>query len=394
MDPFTSFFRLPKLRVLKSYNGPDDSITVEAESTSTSSVCGNCASLCHKIHDYQKSTVRETDHVKKKVKLKIKKKRYRCENCKKVHTEYIPGISYRAKTTERFRRWVFEECLRASSLSLAAKKCRVSIWFVFNYFHQMLRVKLKEFNNPWPKYLGIDEHSFRRNKQTGEVEFVTVFVDHVNKRIRKIVLGRDRLTLIEAIKNISGAQHVKAVSIDLSGGYREFVKEAFPKALIVEDKFHVMRLFGKVITRARIDIFGDKRKTELFQLLKTSRKKLGKKGKEKLDALLLPHPKIREAYLLKVKMYEIYRKSTISLAQLDYSRMLEGMKLSNNPYVHTLRLTLYSWKEEILNYFKVKITNARVEAFNNICKKIKRKAHGYRNVENYANRCLGETLLL
>lgn len=183
--------------------------------------------------------------------------------------------------------------------------------------------------------------------------------------MRAIVLGRDKITLSKAIKNIDGATKVQAVSMDLSEIYRTFVKGAFPNAAIVADKFHVMRLFGRLITRERIDVFGDKRKTELSRLLKTSQKKLTQQKSKWLRKLLEPHPNLREAYDYKVSMYWIYRKTTKSLARKSYINLLDEMAHSKNPHVATLRSTLQSWMNEILNYFQFKITNARVEGFNN-----------------------------
>ena len=177
------------------------------------------------------------------------------------------------------------------------------------------------------------------------------------------------------------------------GAYREFVKEAFPNAAIVADKFHVMRLFGKLITRERIDAFGDKRKTELALLLKRSQKNMTSAASARLRELLEPHPKLREAYAFKVAMYWTYRKATKALARKSYISLLDEMARSKNPNVAPLRATLLSWINEILNYFDHKITNARVEGFNNKCKQVKRKGYGYRKVENYARRCLGESLL-
>lgn len=393
MNPFTAFFALPKVTILNSNLNKLKEIVITAHSNSHSSVCRKCAALCFLTHDYRTVSIREPDHIKKKVWLILKKKRYWCHNCNSVHSESIPGISHRGRSSERFRRWVLETALRASSLALAAKTCRVSMWFIFHYFHRMLRTKLREYQNPWPQFIGIDEHSFKRNKSNGDVEYVTVFVDHINKRMRAIVLGRNKVTLLQAIKNIDGSHNVKAVSIDLSGNYREFVKEAFPKASIVADKFHVMRLFGRLITRERIDALGDKRKTEVSQLLKCSQKKMTRSLSEKLARLLEPHPKLYEAYRYKVLMYNIYRKTTKALARECYIKMLDEMARSKNPNVASLRETLLSWMKEILNYFDYKITNARTEGFNNKCKQVKRRGYGYTKFENYARRCLGESLL-
>lgn len=393
MKPFTSYFALPKVALTNSSFGPNAEIILSAQSTSTDSVCPHCNTLCKKIHGYRKIKIREPDMIKKKVFLDLKKTRYWCDNCNRAHLEFISGISYRARTSQRMRAWVCDVALRSSSLALASRSCRVSVAFVFRYFHQMLSVKLREFANPWPKFIGIDEHAFKRNRLTKDVEFVTVFVDHVNKRLRCIALGRDKLSLIDAVKNIDGAERVAAVSIDLSIVYREFAKEIFTKARIVADKFHVMRLFGRLISKERIAATGDKRQTELCQLLKRSQKSHSKNSRERLTQLLTPHKMLHQAYLFKVKMYWLYRQPNKAKAHKHFIELTDGLaRVSNNSF-QQLRQTLLNWKNEILNYFDFKITNARVEAFNNRCKVVKRKGYGYRNFSNYARRCLGETLL-
>jgi len=42
------------------------------------------------------------------------------------------------------------------------------------------------------------------------------------------------------------------------------------------------------------------------------------------------------------------------------------MALSKLPEIKTLRKTLVKWRQEILNYFRTRITNARTEGFNNV----------------------------
>lgn len=393
MDTFTSYFALPKVVIEKSCASRYGEVHLYAKSISTDSVCRSCGHICAKLHDYQTVRIREPDVIKRKVILILRKKRYWCNNCNKAHSEYIPGISPRARTSERFRRWVFDTALRFSSLTLTSKYCRVSSWFVFHYFHKMMQLKLREFQNPWPSRLGIDEHSFKKNKRTGETEYVTVFVDHINRKMRMIVLGRCKTDLLQAIRGIKDADKVQAVSIDLSNGFREFVKEAFPNASIVADKFHVMRLFGKLITRERIDALGDKRRDEISLLLKIRQSKMSDIQRRLLKVLLGALPKLREVYEYKIKMYKVYRQPNKSFARKCFIELLDQMALSLNPLVATLRDTLRNWFNEILNYYNYKITNGRVEGFNNKCKQVQRKGYGYRNIDNYVRRCLGESLL-
>jgi transposase len=43
------------------------------------------------------------------------------------------------------------------------------------------------------------------------------------------------------------------------------------------------------------------------------------------------------------------------------------------PELETLRRTLRAWRNEILAYFKTRLTNARTEGFNNVAKVVKKR---------------------
>ena len=59
------------------------------------------------------------------------------------------------------------------------------------------------------------------------------------------------------------------------------------------------------------------------------------------------------------------------------------MALSKIKEIKTLRRTLMKWREEVLNYFENRITNARTEGFNNVAKLIQKRAYGVKSFEFY-----------
>ena len=67
---------------------------------------------------------------------------------------------------------------------------------------------------------------------------------------------------------------------------------------------------------------------------------------------------------------------------------MDQMAHTKLPEIKTLRKTMLKLSEEILNYFKTKITNARTEGFNNLAKLYQKRAFGYKNFENYRLRLL------
>ena len=63
--------------------------------------------------------------------------------------------------------------------------------------------------------------------------------------------------------------------------------------------------------------------------------------------------------------------------------MTDEMSFSHLKEIQTLRRTLLKWREEILNYFTTRLTNARTEGFNNKAKVVKRRAYGYKSFETH-----------
>lgn len=97
--------------------------------------------------------------------------------------------------------------------------------------------------------LGIDEHFFTRRR--GFPEYVTVFTDLNKRKLFEVAGTKAKKKLIEDLKLIPGRDRVRVVCIDLAPGYRSLVKEFFPNARIVADKFHVLKLLSTEIMKER-----------------------------------------------------------------------------------------------------------------------------------------------
>ena len=57
-----------------------------------------------------------------------------------------------------------------------------------------------------------------------------------------MVLGRSEASLRRYLSQLTGRDRVQFVVMDLSETYRKIVQQYFPKAKIVADRFHVIRL--------------------------------------------------------------------------------------------------------------------------------------------------------
>ena len=78
-------------------------------------------------------------------------------------------------------------------------------------------------------------------------------------------------------------------------------------------------------------------------------------------------------------MRNFYRSQTRDEAVHDLDAWLRAAWNSGLPPFRRLAGTVQSWREEILNYWPFRLTNALVEGKHNRVKTMKRRAHGYRN---------------
>lgn len=383
----TNFLLLPKLSLVDLWQKPKR-VTFFCETTTKSIWCTNCGLECFKVHDRRVVRIKDAPNSAKQKVLVIKKKRFRCNGCKKVITENIDGIQKSARLTERFQRNLLYTCTKFANLKDAKKHLRIGNKTLYQRNYKQLELEWrKRMNNPWPKSIGIDEHSFIRNKQYGRREFVTLVVDHNNKRVKEILPCRDTHSLKHQLAYIPGRERVKNITMDLSGVYRSFAKDFFPNANIIADKFHVMRLPNRILDIYRNKEFKNKKLRLRKYLLMDMRKMDYWKRKEFL-AELTKYPELNEVYWVKESIRKLYRCKGRKRASQSLSKLTDMLALSKIPELKTLRKTLVSWRDEILNYFENRLTNARTEGYNTVCKQLQKRAYGYKSFYNYRLRVL------
>jgi len=59
-----------------------------------------------------------------------------------------------------------------------------------------------------------------------------------------------------------------------------------------------------------------------------------------------------------------------------------------NKYLNVFLKTLLNWKENVLNYFEIRLTSSVIEDINNKIKMIKRMAFGFLNFDNFKCRII------
>jgi transposase len=378
---------LPELKLCYvAFRGTGLSIYT-CEKESQAEVCPKCATLSHAGYDRREISVKDAPLRDKAVLLKIRKRRFWCKPCGKPFTEPVPGISKGARTTLRLRRALLWACENFVDLKRVERTYRVSPGFVFKALYQQLEIERKrKLNYPWPKTIGIDEHSFRRVK--GRTEFASILVDYSNRRVYEVAEGKTTEALKAQLSGIAGRENVKNVILDLCDPFKNFAREHFPNAKLVADKFHVLRLITPALIKKRYEITGTRADARARRLLTMSSHKLDHWDRQALWQYLETYPELQELYRYKEILHRFYRTKGLNRASSALTMITDRMARSLLPEIKTLRRTLMKWREEILAYFETGLTNGRTEGYNNLAKLVQKRAFGYKSFRNYRLRLL------
>ena len=320
--------------------------------------------------------------------LVVEAHKWHCLECGRQSRQRLPGILPWQRASEAFRQAIFQQHLDGINRSLLGRREGIGAATVERHFRHGLARQFSEKHAPvCPAILGIDEHFFTRKKG-----FATTLCDLRNHTIYDVVLGRSEASLAAYLQGLQGRDAVKVVCMDLSPTYRSVVKKYFPKARIVADRFHVIRLTNHHFLACwkEIDPVAS-RNRGLVSLMRRHRRHLQPQQKLKLQAYLTAQPALEPIYRFKQHLCYLLLKKHRTRKQCaalipHLLRAIDQLRNAVFPYLVTLGETLHSWKDEIGCMWRFTRNNGITEGFHNKMETISRVAYGFRNFENYRQR--------
>jgi transposase len=320
--------------------------------------------------------------------LHVRARKWLCLDCARQFRQRLPGALPSQRATEPFREAIFRQHLDGINRSRLGRRESIGAATVERYFlHGLQRQFAQRHSLRCPSVLGIDEHFFTRRKG-----FATTFCDLKNHTIYDVVLGRSEASLEAYLQRLEGKERVRIVCMDLSSTYRAVVRRHFPKARIVADRFHVIRLINQQFLACwrQIDPVASKHRG-LLSLMRRHRHNLKPEQRPRLAAYLAEHPAMEAIYRFKQRLcYLLLKKHKTRLqcrhlahrlltaiAELKAAGLAEMVQLGN---------TLEAWSAEIACMWRFTRNNGITEGFHNKMETISRVAYGFRNFENYRRR--------
>lgn len=348
-------------------------------------VCPCCGSRHHRIKDRIVRWIHHESMGTRSSWLILTLRKRHCQDCGRYFREPIPGLLPYRRSTEAFRKEVFEDHKDGISQEQLHRKRKIGTATVERWFQDLLDRKHREFaTRPCPRILGIDEQFF--SKKDG---YATTFADLGKHRVFDVALGRSEASLHKALRRMRGRDRVQVVCMDLSSTYRSIVRKYFPNAMIVADRFHVVRLVIHHLLDVwkQIDPVGRKNRG-LLSLMRRGEEKLTPEQKETLRAYFEEHPGLAQVYEAKIRLHALLRVKTQTkkMCRKWVKELFYWIaQLRQTPFESSLTLanTLESWAEEIGRMWRFTKSNGITEGLHTKMELIQRRAYGFKNFENY-----------
>ncbi len=329
------------------------------------------------------------------VELRYVPRRVSCHRCEGIRVEAMPWVSGKQRMT-RALMVTLATWTRVLPWKQVATLFRCAWGTVASAVEEAVAYGLANRDLAGLTHIGIDEISRKR----GHV-YVTNVYDLERKRLVWSGEGRSKETL-EAFFEFLGPEKTAAlqgVCCDMWQPYIDTIKEQAPQAVLVFDKFHIVRHLMKAVDQVRRDEIHEKGQAHKLLMYKTrfiwlkNPWNLTEGQAFRLGELERLNLKINRAYLLKELFHHFWDYTYAGWAKKYLKRWFWWATHSRLEPMRDFAWMVRRHEDDILNYFRMPIDNGTVEGLNNKAKLVIHKAYGFRTAKNYIRNlyhCLGD----
>ncbi|WP_438802929.1 ISL3 family transposase [Laspinema palackyanum] len=369
---------LPEVTVAKVLT-EENEVYLNIKLTNLGTNCPKCQSYTAEINQNRPMIVRDLPCFNKFTYLLVPRRQFYCPCCQKYFTETLSWVDWKRRHTLRYETNIFDRVI-SSSIAKVASVEGLSYDEIEGIFNHMAK---KQEDKHWleAKRISIDEIAMHKGHQ----DYKAVICDLDKNKLIEVIDGRTQDCLIERLSELPSKvrKSVKEVSVDMWHGFPKVIKEIFPNAQIVTDRFHVMKLLIEELKKIAKSS-GVKEKNKLSLVL---RNKIDLKDSERdeLENLLSKSKRLKAAYEYKEEFRNIYETSqSVSEGEKRFQEWLNKARQVYGKVINTISDHLST----ICNYFISHASSGVMEGINNKIKLVKRQGYGFRNFENFRLRLL------
>ena len=309
-----------------------------------------------------------------------------CHCCHERSIEQVPFISHpKARLSAEFERTLLE--LRE----------QISIRALASYFHlrwhtvkdiekRYLQRKFASINVSKVRAVGIDEIQVGHGQANRS--FLTIVRDLESGAVIHVGDGKGIAALDGALNTLNGSK-LKLVTMDMSNAYSTWFAEHFPRAQIVFDHFHVVKLMNDKLDHvrrrvtAKLDAVQQKQLKGLRFIFLKNKEDIPENAQNILRNLRGTFQELGDTYMFKEALRTIYRVAQDAYqAAIAFHRWCKLAEETLVPELKTMAKTIRDRLGGIVSYWTFgHVSNASMEGFNNKIHRLIRQAYGFRDLE-------------
>ncbi len=345
--------------------------------------------------------VRHLSAFGKTVYLRLPAIRMQCKECFATFVWEYSFVGAKKRYTKQFESFVVQQA-SGSTIKTTADQQNVPYSTAERCYKYCLKLEseriqekcLKDAANRDMLVLGIDDFAIRKGHK-----YNTGLHDLKGGSFLQLIPGRTYEELMDHYDSHPSLKDLRpaAVVMDLAKAYHAFIRTVYPNAIRIADRFHVNRYVTEALQKIRKQVqktlapHAKKRLKKFHHCLSKRRDDLSPEEEKLVNELLGYDKQLKAAYLWKENFIDWYDLSlNFKQAKIGFERWCEQGRLIGHPAVDACLKTMENWKEEIMNYHKLRFTNASVEGRNNKIKTLQRKHYFTRNPEVYKQRIIVE----
>lgn len=308
-----------------------------------------------------------------------------CPDCGKTRQAAVAFADPRLTYTHAFERYVLE-LSRHMTIKDVARHLEVG-WDVVKDIQK--RHLLAHFARPKLKHLrhlAIDEISIGHGHR-----YLTVVLDLESGAVVFVGDGKGADALLPFWTRLKASHaRIRAVATDMSPAYIQAVREHLPKATLVFDHFHVIKLFNEKLSDLRRAVQREAEGPLQKKVLKGTRWLLLKNPqnldpkrneRKRLEEALALNKPLATAYYMKEDLRQIWSHVTKPQAERFLDDWIARAQVSGIGMLQKFAVTLATHRHGILAWYDHPISTGPLEGTNTKIRVMQRQAYGFRDAE-------------
>ena len=312
--------------------------------------------------------------------------RVQCHDCGVVRQIKVGFADERRSYTKQWAKYALQ-LTRSMTIKDVADLLGVSWDVVKEIKKDDLR---RRFANPCLKdvrRIAIDEICIGKGHR-----YVTLVMNLDTGAIIFVGDGKSADSLVPFWKRLGRRRHrIEAVAMDMSSAYISAVRGNLPRADIVFDRFHVVKLMNEKLTTLRRQVHreatGEQKsvlKGSRWLLLKNPENLSGHRDEEaQLAAALKLNEPLAKGYYLKEELRLLWEHTFRWPAQLFLRSWCQRAMATGLSPLKTMAKTLTRLEDGLLSYLEHRISSGPMEGTNNKIKTVQRQSYGIRDREYF-----------